>query len=149
MKLPRWLYFMMFGLILLSPVIAVGLWWITWPERTAQQFVVLLGDARVAEARQMMKDPSTMKLTKGHGAKGEVDVMMFEGASNEPLICALPEYFAVARLKPLSMQDGELLNGRRRFELAGGIFGQMPAIEIVAERGKVHIRWMPNQVTVK
>jgi hypothetical protein len=143
MKLPRWLFLGLLGLILLSPIAAVCIWWITWPERTARQFVALLGEGQLGEAHELMNNPSMMKVTKGSGATGEVDVMMFADDNGDALIGALPQYFTLARLKPLSVERGELIHGRRRFELTGGIFDQMPTIEIVAERGKVRVRWAP------
>jgi hypothetical protein len=39
MKLPRWLVVCMLSVSGLSVLGAAGWWWVTWPERTAQEFV--------------------------------------------------------------------------------------------------------------
>jgi hypothetical protein len=50
MKLPRWLVFAMLFSSLLSVLAAAGWWWVTWPERTAREFVALLAERRFDEA---------------------------------------------------------------------------------------------------
>ena len=72
MKLPRWLFLGLLGLILLSPIAAVCIWWITWPERTARQFVALLGEGQLGEAHELMNNPSMMKVTKAERGKVRV-----------------------------------------------------------------------------
>ena len=50
MKLPRWLVIGMLTSSLLSVLAAAGWWWVTWPERTAREFVALLAERRFNEA---------------------------------------------------------------------------------------------------
>ena len=42
MRLPRWLVIGMLTTSVLFPLAAIGWWWVTWPERTAREFVDLL-----------------------------------------------------------------------------------------------------------
>ena len=39
MKLPRWLMIGLWTSIVLAVLAAAGWWWVTWPERTAREFV--------------------------------------------------------------------------------------------------------------
>ena len=39
MKLPRWLVIGMLTSSVLAVLAAAGWWWVTWPERTAREFV--------------------------------------------------------------------------------------------------------------
>ena len=39
MKLPRWLVIGMWTTSVLAVLVAAGWWWVTWPERTAREFV--------------------------------------------------------------------------------------------------------------
>jgi hypothetical protein len=49
MKLPRWLVIAMLTTSMLSVLAAAGWWWVTWPERTAREFVGLMDDATELE----------------------------------------------------------------------------------------------------
>ncbi len=42
MKLPRWLVVVMLSSSVLAPLGAAAWWWVTWPDRTAREFVELL-----------------------------------------------------------------------------------------------------------
>ena len=42
MKLPRWLMILMLTTSVLVPLAAAGWWWVTWPERTAREYIELL-----------------------------------------------------------------------------------------------------------
>jgi hypothetical protein len=64
MKLPRWLVFAMLFSSLLSVLAAAGWWWVTWPERTAREFVDRLaaGDDDEESWKDMMpKDERTRR----------------------------------------------------------------------------------------
>jgi len=54
MKLPRWLVIAMLTTSVLAVLAAAGWCWVTWPERTAREFVELLATDKVEEARAMM-----------------------------------------------------------------------------------------------
>jgi hypothetical protein len=56
MKLPRWLVISMLSSSVLAVLAAAGWWWVTWPERTAREFVDLLGSGRRDNARRMFHD---------------------------------------------------------------------------------------------
>src|SRR5437867_2995398 len=54
MKLPRWLVIAMLTSSALAVLAAAGWWWVTWPERTAREFVELLKAHRADEALRMI-----------------------------------------------------------------------------------------------
>ena len=54
MKLPRWLVIAMLTTSVLVPLAAGGWWWVTWPERTAREFQVLIAERQVHDATAMM-----------------------------------------------------------------------------------------------
>jgi hypothetical protein len=39
MKMPRWLVVSLLSISVLSALGAAGYWWVTWPERTAREYV--------------------------------------------------------------------------------------------------------------
>jgi hypothetical protein len=47
MKLPRWLLWSMLSLSVVAALSAAGWWWVTWPERTARQFVELMSQSKI------------------------------------------------------------------------------------------------------
>ncbi len=53
MKLPRWLMIGLWTSIVLSVLAVAGWWWVTWPERTAREFLILIQDGRWNEAGKM------------------------------------------------------------------------------------------------
>ena len=57
MKLPRWLVIGMLNTSVLSVLAAAGWWWVTWPERTAQEFFALYREGEFGQARQMLAQP--------------------------------------------------------------------------------------------
>jgi len=57
MKLPRWLVIAMLTTSVLSVLAAAGWWWVTWPERTAREFVALMAAGRGKEADKMQRQP--------------------------------------------------------------------------------------------
>ncbi len=54
MKLPRWLVIAMLTTSVLSVLAAAGCWWVTWPERTAREFVELIATEKFEAAQAMM-----------------------------------------------------------------------------------------------
>jgi hypothetical protein len=42
MKLPRWLLWSLLSISVVAALAAAGWWWVTWPERTAREFIELL-----------------------------------------------------------------------------------------------------------
>jgi hypothetical protein len=54
MKLPPWLVIAMLTSSALSVLAAAGWWWVTWPERTAREFVSLLGNGDMEQAKAMI-----------------------------------------------------------------------------------------------
>ena len=58
MKLPRWLVIAMLTTSVLSVLAAAGWWWVTWPERTAREFLDMIATERVDDARKIVQhDP--------------------------------------------------------------------------------------------
>ena len=60
MKLPRWLVIGMLTTSVLAVLAAAGWWWVTWPERTAREFVQLLAMGKRDEAKRMVQSQDPM-----------------------------------------------------------------------------------------
>ena len=61
MKLPRWLLIGLWTAIVLGVLAAAGWWWVTWPERTAREFVELVADGKLEVARRRLYlEPDTI-----------------------------------------------------------------------------------------
>ena len=74
MKLPRWLVILMLSASVLSVLAAAGCWWVTWPERTAREFVELIRDARTEDALAMVEpSPGRDEMTNAMKADFESD----------------------------------------------------------------------------
>ena len=56
MKIPRWLMYCLVLLCCLGLLIGPVLWWATWPERTAREFLTLVAEHRPREAIRMCKN---------------------------------------------------------------------------------------------
>jgi hypothetical protein len=54
MKLPKWLVVILLSASFLSTIVALGRWWVTWPERTMEEFVALGAAGRLDEASAMV-----------------------------------------------------------------------------------------------
>ena len=54
MKLPRWLVIAMLTSSVLAGLGIPGWWWITWPRRTAREFVELIHADKTVEAQEMI-----------------------------------------------------------------------------------------------
>ena len=53
MKLPRWLLIGLWTSSVLAVLAAAGWWWVTWPERTAREFVERLAERDFDRAMSM------------------------------------------------------------------------------------------------
>jgi hypothetical protein len=62
MRIPRWLVISMLNTSLLAVLAAAGWWWVTWPDRTARQFVELIAAGNLEQAQSMMGPPETIVL---------------------------------------------------------------------------------------
>ena len=58
MKLPRWLLICLWTSIGLAVLVAAGWWWVTWPERTAREYVGLMASGQQQEAERMIDSAS-------------------------------------------------------------------------------------------
>jgi hypothetical protein len=102
MKLPRWLGIGIVASSVLVVLAAAGWWWVTWPERTAREFV----DLMAAE-----KSHDIWRMCAPHPADGLKDVIVIRGDGAAGWIQrglqALPRSFA------------DVLSGWQRFRLDG------------------------------
>ena len=62
MKLPRWLVACLIATTSAVVILAVTLWWLTWPTRTMREFTELLEQGRFDEANQFLKPPSRLRI---------------------------------------------------------------------------------------
>ncbi len=73
MKLPRWLMITMLTSSVLAVLGAAGWWWVTWPERTAREFVELLRDGRESEEEWLA--PHRSLRWERDGLRGPMDLL--------------------------------------------------------------------------
>jgi hypothetical protein len=66
MKLPRWLVISMLTTSVLSVLGFGGWWWVTWPERTAREFLDLMARGDRTEAQKLLALDSTAQLKESH-----------------------------------------------------------------------------------
>jgi hypothetical protein len=120
MKLPRWLVFAMLFSSLLSVLAAAGWWWVTWPERTAREFVSLLQAGDDEHVRNMIiwDNGPTTRTVKSIIAREPADYP--------------PEFWT--RLQPLQRSLQEVIIGTHRFRF---INSYNP--DFVVERGQVRL----------
>lgn len=128
MKLPRWLVIAMLTTSVLFVLAAAGWLWVTWPERTAREFTVLLAEGRVQQANQMMRQP----------VGGSV-----------PLDLSEEQWQLSLRQSPLQLQPrtaADLLKGRQDFKevnvvmSAGGLNVHGKSYQFTAQRGMISVR---------
>ena len=55
MKLPRWLLICLVSVNLAALVVLPAVWWLTWPDRTARDFVTLVAQDRFEEVLRMCR----------------------------------------------------------------------------------------------
>ena len=114
MKLPRWMVIGMLTSSVLSGLAASGWWWVTWPERTARQFVDRLAAGEDDKARLMIGKESHL---------------------NDPLpnsipLLRRPNDWSVVRPRTRSLLD--IILARHHFKITQG-FGW----EFFVERGSI------------
>lgn len=98
MKLPRWLMILMLSSSGLAVLVIPAWWWVTWPTRTAREFVALLGAARLEDAGKMI-------------ATGpEIVPAVVPGAEAR-------RAYDVATIKANARSIGNIIDGRQRFRL--------------------------------
>ena len=74
MRLPRWLVILMLTTSVLSVLAAVDWWWVTWPGRTARQFVGLAGVGDVGPASRLFRKPDGAPLTEVEQPSGKFQI---------------------------------------------------------------------------
>jgi hypothetical protein len=61
MRIPRWLLVILIAVSAGAALVASGWWWVTWPERTAREFVAFLSEGNLDAANRMLvatQDPT-------------------------------------------------------------------------------------------
>ena len=69
MKLPRWLMIGMLTSSVLAVLAAAGLWWVTWPERTAREYIALMAEEKFDATRAMTTSETWYELNSILGKK--------------------------------------------------------------------------------
>lgn len=112
MKLPRWLVIAMLTSSGLAMLAIPGWWWVTWPERTAREFVELIDADKTIEAKKMIlvREEDWDPYGRGLGIrKGEFYPGWLVYLPRRPLnIAAQPRNFA-----DVSRGEQEFLVGRK------------------------------------
>ena len=104
MKLPRWLLIGLWTSIVLAVIGAAGWWWVTWPERTLNEFRV------AAEAGR----DNDWKGLSGPEFVAELVAFLERNARWEP---SAPWH--VGDTKPIPRSQTDFLIGRQEFEMIG------------------------------
>ncbi len=102
MELPRWLMIGLWTSIVLAVLAAAGWWWVTWPERTAREFVRCIAEGRFEDVKTMLQVIVDVEDEWGRG----LDL------SDERWQVA----FRQIRFKLEPRTASDLLRGRQRFE---------------------------------
>jgi hypothetical protein len=129
MKLPRWLVVCMLSVSGLSVSGYAGWWWVTWPERTAREYVDCLREWRITDLAQMTGEPiisdaSTVPLQDVLDVLETDDFKEFRAS------------FRNARLELAGSRTIlDLILSRRRFRVAYGNAPETGWLRV--ERGKV------------
>jgi len=110
MKLPRWLVIAMLTTSVLAVLAAAGWWWVTWPERTAREFVALIREGHLEQANRI--------LTPGNTSPFLTDSMRKR-----------------VRCEVIPQTWLEVIIGRQKFWFFDGDWPLIPQFEV--ERGKV------------
>lgn len=119
MKLPRWLVILMVTTSILGVLAAAGWWWVTWPERTAREFVHRLDKTDINKNDQSWRD-----MVPGGGDRTGFKRLLSLYPS------AADEGGTIVRLRPRSV--GEIVSGKQVFFFSSDNFG------FTAERGIIH-----------
>jgi hypothetical protein len=88
-------------LLLLPVLVAIGLWWVTWPERTARRFVALLAAGDFVRARAMSEEPGP---TEAFWTIVKWNECEFEAAELEPT--SVRESLAAERKFSIRTKEG-------------------------------------------
>src|SRR5262249_1860642 len=124
MNLPRWVVIAMLATSASSVLIASGIWWITWPGRTADRFSELLRDAEVDKINEMIRQPDN---DKRYGV-WETDVLHFEyrwdsGSGTYVVGVSMPRQLCVERFQNRIVERrsvADLLAARTTFDMGDG-----------------------------
>lgn len=114
MKLPRWLLITMLTTSVLVPLAAAGWSWVTWPERTAREFQILI-------AQRQWDDATAMMLYSGSDYPAETVVAWLTSPVQEEL-----------RLEHGPQSWVDVCRCRRQFRM-----GEKRILKFTAERGRV------------
>jgi hypothetical protein len=109
MKLPRWLVILMLTTSVLSVLATAGWWWVTWPERTAREFMRKLSEQNISEGDEL----SWLSIQQRAEPRKRLDTPLEETLELPP--------------RPL----GDVLRGRQPFEL------RCVGFKFVVQRGKL------------
>jgi hypothetical protein len=115
MKLPRWLIALLFGSNIVVALGAAGWWWVTWPDRTAHEFIATLGDDG--------DDESWAKIVPEELDRRSIDFMLL----------LVKRDLILSKIEPQRRSLAELATGRGRFSAGGAARWRF-----TAERGRVH-----------
>lgn len=145
MKLPRWLFYSMIGLNVLGVIVAAWLCWVTWPERTAHRFVTLISDAKLDDARKMVRPREFVPLILIDPNSPNSDILQIQQIVIQPnchvlLLAeqftqeAVGEYFKECTVVLLPRSAKDLFLGRQGFRMSG----YRNTYTLVAERAQVY-----------
>jgi hypothetical protein len=127
----RWWRFSLRTLLLLMALFAAGVWWITWPSRTVNEFNSLVAQERFDEACAMVEVP--------RGCRVSIDPTPFEEAQRLSLTPSDSDVTSMGPTVPLRAElptVTEMLFGTRRVD---------SWFEVEVVRGRITATTSPSQ----
>lgn len=127
MKLPRWLMITLMSAIVLSPPVAGVVWWVTWPDRTARDFLACVAAGQFNEANAML-EPGARWVPESELST------QFCFPTNQCVRFTPADWAWWCRDANVSFEprtNDEFLHGRRRFSMLAGY------LEFTVERDKI------------
>jgi hypothetical protein len=120
MKFPRWLLVSLLSASVLAVLGAGAWWWVTWPERTAREFLERLGDGGFVELERLF---------------GWTPDQFHQDARTRNMLSAAVRSVPFEEYEPVARTPGDYLLARQRFEWRAG-WGEF-VDTIFVEKGEV------------
>src|SRR5262245_3647686 len=127
MKLPRWLLMTMLLSSVVSALALGGWWWVTWPERTAREFLSLMSQGTIDDAKAMLAVEPCFRGTQYPIGRDEGSIT-----------------WQISRCIAQPRTASDILYGRQRFKLT--VVKGLDAAVINVERNKVAVELPTTRV---
>jgi hypothetical protein len=142
MKLPRWLVIMMMLVSVLSVLGAAAWLWITWPERTAREFVSLTARGEFEQLRTLLDASSGLAVENGELCLNVEDWFLRGSINPGEELREFMQRVVISQLQPNQIADTVLARGVFFISVDHGSgtwlrFQPEPEYQITVERGRI------------